>query len=297
MRHDAIIVGGSFAGLSAAMYIARARRSVCVIDTGAPRNRFAAHSHGFFGQDGAAPGAMLERARAQVAAYPTVSFVNGQVISARPENNGFVVELADGQSIEAARLVLAFGIADELPELPGLAERWGASVIHCPYCHGFEFADRKLGVLNLTPMSHHQAALIAEWGPTTFYLDGRTDLESDVIAELESRGVFIEAAPVTGLQGEGPALSAIELADGRTQALDALFIGPRNRLNSPIAEQLGCEIEQGPMGAVIKTDAWKATNISGVYAAGDISRGAHSVTWATSDGVSAGVAVHRSLVF
>lgn len=296
MRHDAIIVGGSFAGLSAATYIARARRSVCIIDAGAPRNRFAEHSHGFFAQDGSAPGAMLATARAQLAAYPTVSFVEGEAVAAGQQDDGFRVHLADGRSVEGARLILAFGVSDELPELPGLAERWGASVIHCPYCHGFEFADRKLGVLHLSPMSPHQAALIAEWGPTTFYLDG-AKLDSATAADLQARGVTIEPAPVARLRGEGRALSAIEFADGRTDRLDALFIGPRNRLNSPIAHQLGCEIEQGPLGATVKTDAWKSTNIPGVYAAGDIARGAHSVTWAASDGVTAGVALHRSLVF
>ncbi|HEY9234773.1 MAG TPA: NAD(P)/FAD-dependent oxidoreductase [Phenylobacterium sp.] len=296
MRHDAIIVGGSFAGLSAAMYIARARRSVCVVDAGAPRNRFAAQSHGFFAQDGSSPRAMLAAARAQVAAYPTVSLVDGEAVAARAQDDGFLVELADGRTLEGARLVLAFGLADELPPLPGLAERWGASVIHCPYCHGFEVADRRLGVLNVSPMSVHQAALIAEWGPTTFYLDGG-ELEPAAAADLAARGVRIESAKVEALHGEGSGLSAIALADGRSDPLDALFIGPRNHLGSPIAEQLGCDMDQGPLGAIVKTDAWKMTTVPGVYAAGDISRGAHSVTWASADGVTAGVAVHRSLVF
>ncbi|MET3528387.1 NAD(P)/FAD-dependent oxidoreductase [Phenylobacterium koreense] len=296
MRHDAIIVGGSFAGLSAAMYIARARRSVCVVDAGAPRNRFAAQSHGFFAQDGSSPRAMLAAARAQVAAYPTVSLVDGEAVAARAQDDGFLVELADGRTLEGARLVLAFGLADELPPLPGLAERWGASVIHCPYCHGFEVADRRLGVLNLSPMSVHQAALIAEWGPTTFYLDGG-ELDPAAAADLAARGVRIESAKVEALHGEGLGLSAIALADGRSDPLDALFIGPRNHLGSPIAEQLGCDMDQGPLGAIVKTDAWKMTTVPGVYAAGDISRGAHSVTWASADGVTAGVAVHRSLVF
>jgi thioredoxin reductase len=172
MGYDAIIIGGSFAGLSAAMYIARARRSVCIVDTGLPRNRFAAQSHGFFAQDGSAPGTMLATARSQVAACPTASFVEGKALSAAREPHGFSVKLATGDVLEGAKLVLAFGISDELPAIPGLAERWGTSVLHCPYCHGFEFSGQRLGVLHVSPLSLQQAMLIAEWGPTTLYLNG-----------------------------------------------------------------------------------------------------------------------------
>jgi len=297
MRHDAIIVGGSFAGLSAAMYIARGRRRVCVIDAGSPRNRFAAHSHGFFGQDGGEPRAMIAAARSQVGAYPTASFVEGKALSAATEPDGFSVKLATGEVHESARLVLAFGISDELPAIPGLAERWGKSVLHCPYCHGFEFSGQRLGVLNLSPMSIHQAMLIAEWGPTTLYLNGAQEPDGEALDQLHRRGVRIEAAPVKALHGEGSELSEIELSDGRTAGVDALYLGPRTRLNSGIAQQLGCELEEGPLGSIVRTDDQKMTTVSGVYAAGDITRSAYNATWASADGVTAGVALHRSLVF
>ena len=297
MRYDAIVIGGSFAGLSAATYIARARRSVCIIDAGAPRNRFATHSHGFLAQDGSNPGAMLATARQQVAAYPTTAFMEGKAISASGEIGAFSVKLESGEVVEGARLVLAYGISDELPELPGLKERWGKSVIHCPYCHGFEFSGQQLGVLSMSPMSVHQAMLIAEWGPTTLYLNGDPHPDDSVLAELEKRGVAIEPKKVKALHGEGAQLSAIEFADGATASIDALFVGPRNYLNSDIAHQLGCDIQETPFGSIIRTDDLKMTTVNGVYAAGDITRGAHSVTWACSDGVMAGVAVHRSLVF
>lgn len=297
MRYDAIVIGGSFAGLSAATYIARARRSVCIIDVGAPRNRFATHSHGFLAQDGSNPAAMLATARQQVAAYPTTTFMEGKAISATGELGAFTVRLESAEVVEGARLVLAYGISDELPDLPGLKERWGKSVLHCPYCHGFEFSDQRLGVLNMSPISVHQAMLIAEWGPTTLYLNGEADADETALAALEQRGVKIERATIKALHGEGAALSAIEFSDGRTKEIDALFIGPRNHLNSDIAQQLGCALEHTPFGLVIRTDELKMTNVEGVYAAGDITRGAHSVTWACSDGVMAGVAVHRSLVF
>jgi thioredoxin reductase len=297
MRDDAIIIGGSFAGLSAAMYLARGRRSVRIVDTGMPRNRFAAHSHGFFGHDGAEPRAMLTAARSQVAAYPTATFIDGEAVSAAKEPDGFSVRLTSGETLESARLVLAFGISDELPSIPGLGERWGKSVLHCPYCHGFEFAGQRLGVLSVSPMSVQQAMLIAEWGPTTLYLNGAAEPDDASLAELRRRGVAIEPAQVRALNGEGTGLSTIELTDRRESAVDALYLGPRTRLNSEIAHQLGCEMEEGSYGPIIRTDAQKLTTVTGVYAAGDITRSAHNVTWASADGVTAGLAAHRSLVF
>lgn len=188
MRLDAIILGGGFAGLSAAIYLARARRSVRVIDVGATRNRFAAASHGFFGQDGSDSRAMIAAAQAQVAAYPSAEIITGEASVARAVVDGFEVVLSGGEVLTARKLVLAFGVSDVLPDLPGLRERWGVSVLHCPYCHGFEFADRRLGVLHKNETSAHHAALIAEWGPTTLYLDGRT-LSAEARRMLAARGV------------------------------------------------------------------------------------------------------------
>ena len=241
MRHDVIIIGGSFAGLSAAIYIARAWRSVSILDTGSPRNRFAAHSHGFF--DGSEPGTMLATARSQVGSYPTATFIAGEAVSVAREPDGFSVKLATGDVLESTTLVLAFGISDELPAIPGLTERWGRSVLHCPYCHGYEFSGQRLGVLHVSPMSLHQAMLIAEWGPTTLYLNGNCEPDQVTLAGPE-RGIIIEPASVRALHGDGARLSAIELADGSMSAVDALYLGPRTRLNSEIAQQLGCEMDE-----------------------------------------------------
>ncbi|MCC2976669.1 NAD(P)/FAD-dependent oxidoreductase [Sphingomonas sp. PL-96] len=297
MQHDAIVIGGSFAGLSAAIHIARARRSVCVIDAGAPRNRFADASHGFFGQDGNAPHAMIAGALAQLQRYPTVRTLPGEAIGASAVAGGFEVNLADGETLTAAKLVLAFGISDVLPELPGLVERWGKSVLHCPYCHGFEYGGQRLGVLQTMPMSANQALLIADWGPTTLYLNGGDMPDADVQAKLARRGVTIEPARIVALRGEDTALSSLTLADGREAPIDALYLAPRSRLNSPIAEQLGCALDDGPFGPVIRTDAAKLTTVPGVYAAGDAARAPHNASWAAADGVTAGVSLHQSLVF
>ena len=296
-HHDAIIIGGSFAGLSAATYIARARRSVCIVDTGSPRNRFAPHSHGFFTHDGSEPRAMLASARSQVERYPTATFIDGAAASATKEPDGFSVRLATGEVVAGRKLVLAFGISDDLPAIPGLAERWGRSVLHCPYCRGYEFSGRRLGVLRVSDLSVQQAMLIAEWGPTTFYLNGGPELEDAAGLELRRRGVSVEPSPIRRLQGRNDELSAIEFTDGRTSPVDALYLGAPTRLNSEIAQQLGCERTEGRFGPIIRTDDSRMTTVAGVYAAGDIVRDAHNLTWASADGVTAGLAVHRSLVF
>lgn len=296
MKHDAIVVGGGFAGLAAATYLARARRSVCVIDTRQPRNRFADASHGFLGHDGSDPRQILATARRQLAAYPTVHSIEDEVGEARTEGHGFSVTLSSGETLAARKLILAFGLRDALPAIPGLEQRWGKTVLHCPYCHGIEFSDRPLGVLYRIPTSVHQALLIAEWGPTTLYLNG-AELSAEDAATLARRGVGIEATRVKGLEGEGTALASIELEDGRSRTLEALYISPKSCLSSPLAAQLGAEIEESPLGPVIRTDAQRMTTVPGLYAAGDIARTPHSVSWAVADGVTAGTSAHRALVF
>ena len=297
MNYDAVVIGGSYAGLSAAMQIARARRSVCVIDTGEPRNRFADASHGFLGQDGAAPESMIATARDQLAAYPTVRMIADMACDATRADGGFAVTLASGETLTGRRLVLAFGISDVLPDVPGLCERWGDSVLHCPYCHGYEHRDGRLGVLWTAPLSAHQAALIADWGATTLYLDGNSLPEGDARTLLEQRGVSIETASIKELRGKDRTLTSLLLGDGREAAIDALFLAPGSKLNSPIAERLGCALDDGPFGPIIRTDAAQLTSVPGVYAAGDIARAPHNATWASADGVTAGISLHQSLVF
>lgn len=295
MQHDVVVIGGSFAGLAAATYLARARRSVCVIDERKPRNRFAEASHGFLGSDGSDPMAILAKARDQLAAYPTVRMVEARASAAHSQPSGFDIFVGD-EVISASKAILAFGLRDDLPSIPGLQGRWGKTVLHCPYCHGFEFGDRQLGVLYRTPMSVHQARMVAEWGPTTLYLNG-AELDRDSAAMLAERGVELESARLKRLVGDGTSLSAVELEDGRMTPVDALYVAPESCLSSPIAEQLGATIDEGLLGPLIRTDADKMTTVPGLYAAGDISRALHSVSWAVADGVTAGTSAHRSLVF
>lgn len=296
MQYDAIVVGGSFAGISAATYIARARQKVLVIDAGKPRNRFAEASHGFFGHDGNVPAAMIANARAQLLSYPNVTFVAGEAVSAARDPNGFEITLDTGQSAHATRIVLATGVVDELPDFPGLRERWGKTVIHCPYCHGFEFNGAPLGVLATSPMSLHQAELVPDWGPVTFFTNEVIDLDNAARAQLARRRVVIEPEKVAGLEGAAPNLTGVRLENGRVVPVAALFVGAPIRMASPLAHQLGCAFDETPMGSIIRTGPDKQTSVPGVYAAGDAARVPHSVAWAVADGVTAGVSLHRASV-
>ncbi len=294
---DAIIIGGSFAGLSAALQIARARRPVLVIEAGRPRNRFAAASHGFFTQDGSNPLAMIAAAREQLLRYPNARLIEGEATAVTGGDGDFAVTTNAGDVFHARKLVLAYGVSDRLPDVPGLAERWGKTVLHCPYCHGFEFAGRRLAVLQTHPMASHQALLVSDWGPLTLLLNGGAMPDAETAAKLAARGVVIEPAAVTGLRGEGEALDAALLADGRALPVDALYVGPDPHHNSDLAERLGCTMDDTPLGPVIRTDERKLTTVAGVFAAGDIARAPHNATFASADGVAAGVFLHQSLVF
>ena len=296
MIYDAIIVGGSFAGLSAAMQLARARRRVLLIDAGQPRNRFAAHSHGFLGQDGKTPQAIVQVARDQLAHYPTVSFLDGQAVNASAQAGTLRITMADGQTVQGQRLILATGLRDALPALPGLQERWGKTVLHCPYCHGYEVAGSPLGVMAAHPLSAHQAMLLPDWGPTTYFTQGEFEPDDEQAAVLQKRGVRIERSPIVELMGTAPSLDAVKLADGRRMAIHALFVAARTHMASPLAMQLGCAFNEGPLGPVIHVDEFRQTSVPNVYAAGDAAIPMSNATLASASGVMAGVCVHRSLV-
>jgi thioredoxin reductase len=292
--YDAIIVGGSYAGLAAGLQLARARRRILVLDAGERRNRFAAHAHGFLTRDGEAPGDIARVGRAQLLAYPTVTWIDARATAARRLDDG-TFELAAGDARHhGRRVILAHGVVDELPPLPGLAERWGKTVFHCPYCHGYELGGAPVAVLATHPMSHHQALLLPDWGPTTFFTADHP-LEPDVRAQLERRGVTLDATPVRELRGDGHA--ELVLADGRVVTFAGLFIAARTRPSTTLGADLGCKLEEGPLATFLATDATKETSVRGVFACGDTALGAGSVTFAVGDGALAGFATHRSLVF
>ena len=294
--YDVIVVGGSFAGMSAAMQLARARQKVLVIDAGMPRNRFADEAHGFLGQDGRAPAAIIRDARAQLLRYPSAEVTSGEAIAARADGDGFAIEVAAGSEHRARRLVLATGVADELPPIPGMSERWGETVLHCPYCHGYEMRDLPLGVIAANPMSAHQAVLIPDWGPTTYFTQGEFEPEPAEIHAFAARGITIERTPVVELMGEAPALDGVRLADGRFVEVAAVFTAPRTRPATPLAAMLGCAHEDGPTGPYVKVDEWGATSVAGVWSAGDAATPMHNATLASAAGVLAGIGAHQASV-
>jgi len=290
-----IIVGAGYAGLSAALPLAGARRRVLLLDDGRPRNRFAHSSHGIIGHDGADPAAIRAAALDQLSAYETVDRRAGTAIEARRSDGGFVLRLEDGQDLAARRLILATGVADRLPEMDGVRERWGVTVLHCPYCHGWEVRDRPLGVLAVSAGSANFAALIPDWGPTTFFAQERFEPDPEQAVLLERRGVAVEREAIEALLGDAPELAGVRLADGRELPLAALFTPTRWSMASPLAEQLGCAIEQAPNGPYVQVDEIQETSIPGVYAAGDMTRAVHHAAFAAADGAAAGTAAHRSL--
>jgi len=294
MVYDVIIVGGSYSGISAGLQLARARRKVLVIDAGQRRNRFAHSSHGFLGQDGRNPGTITSEARAQLLAYPTVEWMSQPAIQAKTEDGGYVITAANGEQFAARRLILATGVVDELPEIPGLSERWGQRVFHCPYCHGYELDGGQIGVLAASPMAIHQALMLPDWGPTTLFLNEVFEPDADQLAMLARRGVVVEPEPVLSVGGEQ---TDVTLASGRVIKLAGLFTQPRTRMGSPLAAQLGCEFEAGPTGDFIKVDAMRETNVPGVFACGDAAIAAGNVAIAVGDGARTGGAAHQSLIF
>lgn len=295
MEYDVIIVGGSFAGLSAAMQLARARRRILLVDAGQPRNRFAAASHGFLGQDGVAPADIMREGLRQLSAYSTVDFFHGEAEAATATDAGFQLQLRDGAEAAGRRLVFATGVSDTLP-LPSMNPRWGVSVLHCPYCHGYEVRDRPIGVIANHPGSVHQGMLLPDWGPTTYFTQGVFEPTAEEADLLAARGVGIERTPVIELLGDGAATRAARLADGREIPIEAVFTAPATRPTSPLAEQLGCALIDGMTGPHIQVDAMQQTTIAGVFAAGDAAQPMHNATLASAGGVLAGVAAHRSLV-
>lgn len=294
MKHyDVIVVGGSYAGMSAALQLVRARRSVLVIDAGKRRNRAASHSHGFLSQDGADPAVIASAARAQLEAYPTLSWVDDLVVKVSGSRDAFIIEVMGGEVYGARRLLLATGVSDTLPDVEGLTERWGTSVFHCPYCHGYELDQGQIGVIAASPISIHQAQLLPEWGSVIFLTNGVLELDEPTLQDLSTRGVSVEATRIERIEGHAD----VVLTDGRRLSFAGLFTTSKNAPSTSVAEDLGCALAETPMGMQIDTNETKETSIAGIFACGDAARVPHSVALAVADGAWAGAQIHRSLVW
>jgi thioredoxin reductase len=291
--HDVIIVGGSYAGMAAALQLLRARRDVKVIDAGQRRNRFAGFSHGFLGQDGVGAAEIALTARRQLEAYPTLSWVDDRAVSVEGRKDDFTVATADGRHHGGRRVLFATGLEDQLPQISGLAERWGQAVFHCPYCHGYELDRGRIGVIATGPMSTHQAEIVSDWGPVTFLTNGAVELDPPTQQVLEGRDISIETTPIERIDG----VAEVVLKGGRRLEFAGLFTAPFCVPSSGLAEEAGCALEETMMGIQIRTDEAKQTSVAGISACGDVARIPHSVTLAVADGAWAGAQIHRSLVW
>ena len=296
---DVVIVGGSYAGLAAAMQLGRARRSVLVVDAGQRRNQSVSHAHGILGHDGESPAVIAAKGKEQVLAYPSVRWLDGAITETRASHAGFSVSAGDAH-VTAKRLILATGVVDDVAPIPGLRERWGRTVFHCPYCDGYELDRGKLGVLAAGPVATHYATIVAEWGKpgeTTLFLNEGTPLEASERAQLASRRIHVESEAIAEAT-DAPAGIRLLMNTGRVHDLAGVFVVPHTHLPGGFAEQLGCEVETGPVGSMYKTDArTKETTVKGVFACGDAALPLSSVSFAIADGARAGAFAHQSLVF
>jgi thioredoxin reductase len=295
--NDVIIIGGSFAGLAGALQLGRARRKVTVLDTGLPRNRFAGHSHGLLGHDHKPPLDILAEARQQLARYPTIRLVNARADGVSGAIDDFSVLTADSESLRARRLILSYGVADQMPDVPGFAESWGTSIVPCPYCDGFEVAGRHWGLVWSGPQSHQSARLFHDWtDKLTVFADGH-DIPPDIQVDLAGRKIPVALGRIVEIAHHKGQITTVNLDTGRNIAVDVLFAHPRNKPSASLHESLGLATVDTPTGIVLKVDERRQTSMPGIYAAGDLATPfLPSVTQASSQGAMAGIFAQQSML-
>ncbi|WP_316751250.1 NAD(P)/FAD-dependent oxidoreductase [Pedobacter gandavensis] len=290
---EVIIIGGSYAGLSAAMALGRAGRKVLVIDSGKPCNTQTPHSHNFLTQDGQEPATIAAIALSEVLKYPTLSHLNDLVISARRIADGFELKTASGRSFKALKLLFATGVKDLMPAIKGFSECWGISVIHCPYCHGYEIAQQKTALLANGETAFHMAQVLSQWTKDlVLYTNGQVQLSEEQQQQLHLHGIPVIDTPVQEIQQEDGQLKSLLLADGQAHFFKAMYSRVSFAQHSDLPESLGCTInEQG----YLVLDDKKQTSIPGVYAAGDNTTMARTVSMAVASGTLSGVAINSAL--
>jgi len=296
--YDVVVVGGGAAGLSGALMLARSRRSVLVIDAGAPRNAPAAGVHGLLARDGMPPAELLDRGRAEVRGYGG-QVVTGQVSTVKHDGDGFAVTLADGRLVGARRLLIASGLADELPDVPGLRDRWGRDVVHCPYCHGWEVRDQAIGVLANGPTAVHQALLFRQLSPdVVLFSHMMPPPDGEDARLLAARGIRVVPGEVASLEITGDHLTGVRLSDGTVVARQALAVASRMVARAGFLAALGLEptAHPGGVGEYIAADPTGLTAVPGVWAAGNVADLFAQVGGAAAAGALAGAAINLDLV-
>jgi thioredoxin reductase len=289
---DVVIIGGGAAGLSAALVLARARRRVLVVDFGTPRNGPAAHMHGFLSRDGMPPRDLLAVGRAEVEGYGgtiTSAAVTGLVRVA----DGFEVVTDGGESLTARRVLVATGLRDDLPDVPGLRERWARDVLHCPYCHGWEVRDQRLGVIWNGPDTARFAQIVRQWTKDVVLFAPAGALADDQLSQLAARGIDVVEGVVAEVRVDADHLSGVRMADGRVVRRDALFVPPRLVPNNDVLDQLGCDTDE--LGWVV-AGPFGATSEPGVWVAGNVGNPRAQVITAAGEGSAAAIAINADLV-
>lgn len=295
---DAVIVGGGAAGLSAAVALGRARRSVVVVDAGEPRNAPASGVHNFLTRDGTPPAELMKLGRAEVESYGG-TIVRGTAVSAARTDAGFAVTTADGTLLTGRRLVVATGLVDELPNIPGLRERWGRNVLHCPYCHGWEVRDQSIGILATGPNAMHQAMLFRQLTDrVTVFQHQAPEFGEDELEQLAARGIALVRGRVASVDASGDRLTGVTLDDGTVHPIEELVVAPIFTARGGLLESLGAEVLPHPMGVgtFVETDAMGATSVPGVWAAGNVTDLAGQVVTSAAQGLRAGAALNADLV-
>jgi thioredoxin reductase len=294
---DVIIVGGGAAGLSAALTLGRCRRRVLVCDAGRQRNRFAAHMHAYLSRDGVAPAEFIGIAREQLAPYECVRLVDAEVTDAHRRDSGFEVVLADGARHGSRKLLLATGVVDHVPPLPGIDRFYGRSVHHCPYCDGWEWRDRPLAVYGGRDKKGAGLSLmLKQWSSDIVLLtDGPSDLTEEIREKLRARKIAVHEGEIALLEGSNDGqLERIVFADGSALERSALFFNTGQHQRSPLAARLGCEFTE--RGGVAAGEHEVVTSVPGVYVAGDASRDVQLVIVAAAEGTKAGFVINKQLL-
>jgi thioredoxin reductase len=295
---DVIVVGGGLAGLAGALTLARARRSVLVVDSGQPRNAPAAHAHGYLTRDGASPLALLAAGRAEVAKYGG-QIMTGTVQSlARRQAGGFDAALADGTSRRARRILVATGLVDEYPGIPALRDRWGRDVVHCPFCFGWELRDQPLAVLATGPHAAAQALMWRQWSPdVTLLLHTADRPDPDQLEQLAARGIGLVEGEVIGVEVTGDRLSGVRLRSGAVIPSRAVVIEPQFEARHALLDGLGVSVAEHPLGIghQVAADATGRTTAEGVWVAGNAADVTAGVMQAAASGVTAAAAINADL--
>ncbi|MGJ3192717.1 NAD(P)/FAD-dependent oxidoreductase [Paenarthrobacter sp. FR1] len=305
-EYDVVVVGGGAAGLSAAVTLGRALRSVLVIDAGEPRNAPAAGVHGFLSRDGINPKELLALGRAEASQYG-VDIVEGVAVAARSTADpavgpelAFEVDLADGRMVGARRLLVTTGLVDKLPDVEGLRERWGKDVLHCPYCHGWEVRNKAIGILGSGPMALHQTLLFRQWSTNiTLFLNDVVEPTEEQWEQLAARSITVVDGKVRSLEVSDDVLSGVVLASGTVIPVEAVVTGPRMEARSAVLESLGVPSVEHPMGVGTHVEVnpqGGATSVPGVYAAGNVTDLTGQVMASAAAGVMSGALINAELI-